>query len=68
MKNKVKQGVFVNYTLHSTRKMDKKTKKELIDKHSPASTKFKNSCLAFLFSEITLILASPIKNSPPCIH
>jgi stage V sporulation protein AC len=56
MKNKVKQGVFVNYTLHLTRKMDKKTKKELIDKHSPASTKFKNSCLAFLFGGLICVI------------
>lgn len=29
--------------------MNEKAKKELIDKHSPGSTKFKNSCLAFFF-------------------
>lgn len=36
--------------------MDEKVKKQLIDKHSPASTKIKNSCLAFLFGGLICTL------------
>lgn len=36
--------------------MDKKTKKELIDKHSPASTKLKNSCLTFFFGGLICVI------------
>lgn len=36
--------------------MDSKSKKELIDKHSPGSTIFKNSILAFIFGGIICLI------------
>ena len=35
--------------------MDEVIKKQLIDKHSPGSTIFKNSCLAFLFGGLICV-------------
>ena len=36
--------------------MNEKAKKELIDKHSPATTKFKNSCFAFFFGGLICVI------------
>lgn len=41
--------------------MDSKTKKELIEKHSPGSTLFKNSLLAFIFGGLICTLGELLK-------
>lgn len=41
--------------------MDSKTKKELIEKHSPGSTLFKNSLLAFIFGGVICTIGELLK-------